>query len=142
MGAGHRASCCANNRITRTKKLVPNDQYKCSRQQSPENNRKKKQRSGNTSNSTNNQRRKTTQKMNHRSTEVLKQFAKECPGAIKFIRSRNDGASSCPACIEARSKMSPFKDNTANRYAPLQAVSSDTTDRSLSQTCMETSIHS
>lgn len=41
--------------------------------------------------------------MNHRFSEVLNKFAQKFPDAIKYIRSKDETTSSCPACIERSS---------------------------------------
>ena len=65
--------------------------------------------------------------MNRRSHEVLNQFAREYSDGMKYIRSKTDATSTCPACIETQAKRALFKISETNRYAPLEAVSSDTT---------------
>lgn len=67
--------------------------------------------------------------MNHSSIEKIAWFQREYPDAIQHIRQHgsDDGGSSCDSCIAGKSKRKPFVNLSGNRYAPLEAVSSDTT---------------
>lgn len=65
--------------------------------------------------------------INHSSVEKLSWFRKEYPNAIQNIReSANDERdSSWEACILGKTKRKPFVNLSNNRFAPVDAVSSD-----------------
>lgn len=67
--------------------------------------------------------------MNHSSEDKLAWFDKEYPDAMKYIRKHghNVGLSSCKPCVIGKARRKPFTNSSSNRYAPLEAISTDTT---------------
>lgn len=68
--------------------------------------------------------------LNHSSNEKIVWLQKKYPDAIKFIVDHGNDQSniSCDACITGKAKQRLFKNTSGNRYAPLNAISSDTTE--------------
>lgn len=67
--------------------------------------------------------------LNHSSGGKLEWFQREYPDAIQFIKKSAsiDDQLSFDACVAGKARRRPFVNLTQNRYAPLEAVSSDTT---------------
>ena len=77
--------------------------------------------------------------LNHSNDKVIAWFKKEYPDAIKHMNTlcSTHELRSCPPCAQGKATRAPFKQQRQNRYALLEAVSSDTTGPIDPRTMME-----